>query len=167
MYGTIQAGALNHWTKVTINVHLMKGKELFHCRSPFPAEGDFFSWGFSHYQEKMHLWMHNNDFDILLRSVQYLAFLCFFLFVVWPNSGHFWGVYQSHCASEGAFLFSFIYVMYLNIASYFYGKQIRSKLGNMLYLWMIFICVQLVCIRVIPWSSIEKSRYRSDRSNTV
>ena len=87
--------------------------------------------------------MHNNDFDILLRSVQYLAFLCFFLFVVWPNSGHFWGVYQSHCASEGAFLFSFIYVMYLNIASYFYGKQIRSKLGNMLYLWMIFICVTI------------------------
>ena len=63
-------------------------------------------------------------------------------FVVLQISGHFGGVYQSHyCASDGAFLFSFVYVMYLNIDSYLYGKQIRSKLGNNLYLWMIFICV--------------------------
>ena len=41
------------------------------------------------------------------------------------------GVYQSrHCASDGAFNFSFVYVMYLNITSYLYGKQIKSKLGN-------------------------------------
>ena len=34
--------------------------------------------------------------------------------------------------------------MYLNIASYLYGKQIKSKMGNKLYLkWMIFICVRL------------------------
>ena len=33
--------------------------------------------------------------------------------------------------------------MYLNIASYLYGKQIKSKMGNKLYLQMIFICVRL------------------------
>ena len=34
-------------------------------------------------------------------------------FVVWEISGHFGGVYQSrYCASDGAFLFSFVYVMY-------------------------------------------------------
>ena len=72
-------------------------------------------------------------------------FYGFLRFVVWPNSGHFWRVYQSHyCASEGTFPISFVNVMYLNIASYLYGKQIKSKLGNMLYLWtMIFICVYL------------------------
>ena len=37
----------------------------------------------------------------------------------------------------------FFYVMYLNIVSYLYGKQIKSKLENKLYLWMIFICVHL------------------------
>ena len=31
--------------------------------------------------------------------------------------------------------------MYLNIASYLYGKQIRSKLRHRLYLWMIFVFV--------------------------
>ena len=42
---------------------------------------------------------------------------------------------KSHyCVSDGAFLFSFVYVMYLNIASYLYGKQIKSKLGTELYL---------------------------------
>ena len=67
-----------------------------------------------------------------------------FFFVVWPNSGHFWGVYHSHyCVSEGAFLFSFVYGMYVNIVSYLYGKQINSKLRNKLYLRMIFICVPL------------------------
>ena len=33
--------------------------------------------------------------------------------------------------------------MYLNIASYLYGKQIKSKLGNTVCLWIIFICVHL------------------------
>ena len=65
-------------------------------------------------------------------------------FVVWEIRGHFGGVYQSrYCASDGAFLFSFVYVMDLNIASYLYGKQIKSKMGNKLYLRMIFICVRL------------------------
>ena len=40
------------------------------------------------------------------------------------------------------------YVMYLNIASYLYGKHIKLKLGIKLYLhvhvWMIFICVHLI-----------------------
>ena len=71
-------------------------------------------------------------------------FYGFLGFVVWEISGHFWGVYQSHyCASAVAFLFSFVYVVYLNIASYLYGKQIKSKLWTKLYLWMIFICVRL------------------------
>ena len=30
--------------------------------------------------------------------------------------------------------FFFVYVMYLNIACYLYGKQITSKFGNKLYL---------------------------------
>ena len=34
-------------------------------------------------------------------------------------------------------------VMYLNIASYLYEKQIKSKMGNQLYLQMIFFCVRL------------------------
>ena len=33
--------------------------------------------------------------------------------------------------------------MYLNIASYLYGKQIKSKMDNKLYLQKIFICVRL------------------------
>ena len=33
--------------------------------------------------------------------------------------------------------------MYLNIASYLYEKQIKSKMGNKLYLRIIFICVGL------------------------
>ena len=71
-------------------------------------------------------------------------FYGFLGFVVWEISGHFWGVYQSHyCASAVAFLFSFVYVIYLKIASYLYGKQIKSKLWTKLYLWMIFICVRL------------------------
>ena len=71
-------------------------------------------------------------------------FYGFLGFVVWEISGHFWGVYQSHyCASAVAFLFSFVYVIYLNIASYLFGKQIKSILWNKLYLWMIFICVRL------------------------
>ena len=41
------------------------------------------------------------------------------------------------------FFFSFVYVMYLNIASYLCGKQIKSKMGYKLYLRMIFICVRL------------------------
>ena len=71
-------------------------------------------------------------------------FYGFLGFVVWEISGHFWGVYQSHYfASAVAFLFSFVYVIHLNIASYLYGKQIKSKLWTKLYLWMIFICVRL------------------------
>ena len=70
-------------------------------------------------------------------------FYGFLGFVVWEKSGHFGGVYQSrYCASDVAF-FSFVYVMYLNTASYLYGKQIKSKMGNKLYLRMIFICVRL------------------------
>ena len=66
-------------------------------------------------------------------------------FVVWEISGNVEGVYQSrYFASDGAFLFSFVYVMYLNIAFYLYGKQIKSKMGNKLYLRMIFICERLI-----------------------
>ena len=32
------------------------------------------------------------------------------------------------------FSFSFVYVIYLNIASYLYGKQIKSKFWTKLYL---------------------------------
>ena len=32
------------------------------------------------------------------------------------------------------FSFSFVYAKYLHIASYLYGKQIKSKLGTKLYL---------------------------------
>ena len=71
-------------------------------------------------------------------------FYGFLGFLVWEISGHFGGVYQSrYCASDGELLFSFVYVMYLNIASYLCGKQIKSKLGNTMCLWMIFICVHL------------------------
>ena len=71
-------------------------------------------------------------------------FYRFLGFVVWEISGHFRGVYQSlYCESDGAFLFSFVYVMYLYIASYLCGKQIKSKLGNTMCLLMIFICVHL------------------------
>ena len=92
-------------------------------------------------------------------------FYGFLGFVVWEISGHFWGVYQSHyCASTVAFLFSFVYVIYLNIASYLYGKQIKSKLWTKLYLWMIFICVRLNWLhfhecRPMPlkvWHTFEK-----------
>ena len=31
-------------------------------------------------------------------------------------------------------LCSFVYVMFLNIISYLYGKEIKSRLGNKLYL---------------------------------
>ena len=34
--------------------------------------------------------------------------------------------------------------MYLNIASYLYGKQIKSKMGNKLYLRMTLVCVHLI-----------------------
>ena len=58
-----------------------------------------------------------------------------FGFVVWQISGHFGGVYQSHyCVSDGAFLFSLVYVMYLNIASALHEKQIMSQFGNKFYL---------------------------------
>ena len=44
--------------------------------------------------------------------------------------------------------------MYLDIASYLYGKQIKSKLGTKLYLWMIFIVytwIGLVSMSAVPW----------------
>ena len=86
-------------------------------------------------------------------------FYGFLEFVVWEISGHFGGVHQSrYYASDGAFLFSFVYVMYLNIASYLCGKQIKLKLGNTMCLWMIFICVHLkrlglneCCTRTLKW----------------
>ena len=66
-------------------------------------------------------------------------FYGFLGFVVLEISWHFGGVYQiRYCASDGAFFFSFVYVMYLNIASYLCWKQIKSKLGNTMCLWMIF-----------------------------
>ena len=34
-----------------------------------------------------------------------------------------------------------VYILYLNIASYLYWKQIKLRFGTKLYLWMIFICV--------------------------
>ena len=40
------------------------------------------------------------------------------------------------------FFFSFVNVMHLNVASYLYGKQIKSNMCNKLYLRMIFICVR-------------------------
>ena len=71
-------------------------------------------------------------------------FYGFLGFVVWEISGHFGGVYQSrYCASDVAFLFSFVYVIHLNIAFYLYGKQIKPRIANKLYLQMIFICVRL------------------------
>ena len=41
------------------------------------------------------------------------------------------------------FSFSFVYAKYLHIASYLYGKQIKSNLGTKLYLLTIFVCVHL------------------------
>ena len=40
----------------------------------------------------------------------------------------------NNSAFGGAFLFSFVHVMYLNFASYLYGKQIKAKIGKKLYL---------------------------------
>ena len=55
-------------------------------------------------------------------------FYGFLGFVVWEISLHFGGVYQSrYCASDGAFLFSFVYVMDLNIVYYLYEKQISQR----------------------------------------
>ena len=99
---------------------------------------------FAHFGLKELIW----KFKLLTRLVQKTLYFwanlwIFSRFVVWPNSGYFWGVYKSHyCASAGV-LFSFVYIMYLNIYSYLHGNQIKSKLGNTLYLWMIFMCVHL------------------------
>ena len=41
------------------------------------------------------------------------------------------------------FSLSFVYAKYLNIASYLYGKQIKSNVGTKLYLLTIFVCVHL------------------------
>ena len=83
-------------------------------------------------------------------------FYGFLGFVVREISGHVGEVYQSHyCSSDGAFLFSFVCVMYLNIASYLYGKQIKSILGNTMCTWMIFICAHLKRL------GLNKSRTRT------
>ena len=64
-------------------------------------------------------------------------FYVFWGFVVWDISGHFGGVYQSHyCALDSAFIFFFCIC---NVSRYCF----KSKLGNKLYLWMIYICVHL------------------------
>ena len=73
---------------------------------------------------------------LVVQIILYLLniFMDFLELKFWEISGHFREVYQSHyCASDDAFLFSFVYVMYLNIASYLYGKEINSKLGTKLY----------------------------------
>ena len=83
-------------------------------------------------------------------------FYGFLGFVVWGISGHFWGVYQSHyCASAVSFLFSFVYVIYLHIASYLYGKQIMSNWGqSCTYERFSFVnaWIALVSMSAAPWS---------------
>ena len=37
-----------------------------------------------------------------------------------------------------------VYEMYVNIASYLYGKQIKSESKKKAYLWIIFICKHLI-----------------------
>ena len=87
---------------------------------------------FKTWQETKLSWYRNFEFRTSLGTSVLLIWIFFGL--VWQISGHFWGVYQSHYyASDGAFLFSFAYLMYLNIASYLFGKKIKSKLGNKLY----------------------------------
>ena len=109
--------------------------------------------------------------DTLSRYRLINLFCGFLRFVVWQISGHFWGVYQSHyCPSECAFLFSFVYVMYLNIASHLYGKQIKSKLVNKLCLWMTFIRVHLN-VRYLPYhdplSTQKEYRVRHPLSSPI
>ena len=80
---------------------------------------------------------------VLHISLNIFNILCgFWGFVVLQISGHFWGVYQSHyCASDGVFLFFFVYVMYLNIASDQYGKQIKPNWGiSCICKWFSFVC---------------------------
>ena len=93
-------------------------------------------------------------------NTQFFEYFYGFLgFVVWEISGHFGAAYQSHyCVSDGAFLFSFVYAIYLNIASYLYGKQIiisqtleisciyQIEWFSFLYTW-----IGLVFMSVIPW----------------
>ena len=67
-----------------------------------------------------------------------------FLNILWVfgicSLGDKWSLRRSISKS---LLCACVFVMYLNIASYLYGKQIKSKMGNKLYLQMIFICVCL------------------------
>ena len=66
-------------------------------------------------------------------------FYWFWGFVVWQISGHFWGVYQSHyCASDGTFLFSFVYV-----SKYCFLCVWKANKAKVVFLWMIFIFVHL------------------------
>ena len=99
-------------------------------------------------------------------------FYGFLGFVVWEISGHFWGVYQSHyCASAVAFLFSFVYVIYLNIASYLYGKQIKSKFGlsciyewfSFVYAWIGYISMSAVPCPLTPYK--RRRLYNGERTN--
>ena len=60
--------------------------------------------------------------------------------------------------------------MYLNIASYLYGKQIKSKIGNKLYLQMIFICVRLNWLDIHEWHTMPLNALINkyiDELNTV
>ena len=71
-------------------------------------------------------------------------FYGFWGFVVWEISGHFGGVYQRrYCASDGAFLFFFCICNVSKYCFLFVWKAKKSKLGNTMCLWMIFICVHL------------------------
>ena len=51
--------------------------------------------------------------------------------VVWPNSGHFWGVYQSrYCECEGAILFSFFVCNVSKYCFLFVLKANKVKVGE-------------------------------------
>ena len=73
----------------------------------------------------------------------------FFLIFLWIfgscSLGDWWTLRRSTSKSLLCIrrCISFVHVMYLNIASYLCGKQIKSKLRNTMCLWMIFIWVHL------------------------
>ena len=98
----------------------------------------------------------------------------FLRFVVWPNSGHFWGVYQSHyCASECTFLFSLLMKYASKYCFLFLWNA--NKVGATLPAWchtpvkeeeesqswgisciyecfsFVYTWISLVCLRVLPW----------------
>ena len=53
-------------------------------------------------------------------------------------------IYQSHFSAsdghDGAFLFSFVCVMYLNIASNLYGNEIKSNLRKIVFMNDFHLC---------------------------